>query len=145
MTPSSPERTVLSSYRFVCAFGGQLIIGFAARPLVNLFGGGIEAKGWPLTMAGLGASAVLMFLFTFAATRERVQPPPQQKPDLRREVGLLLRNRAWVVMAVSTLFVLANVAVRNGVTVHYFKYYVGDDGTKVFWILDLTSLFFTAA
>ncbi|MBE2215229.1 MAG: MFS transporter [Opitutaceae bacterium] len=143
MTPSSPERTVLSSYRFVCAFGGQFIIGFAARPLVRTLGGGDEAAGWAATMALLGASAVAMFLFTFSVTRERVQPPPQQKSDLKREVGLLFANRAWVVLAVSAVFTLANVAVRNGVTVHYFKYYVGDDGSRFFWFMDLTTLFFT--
>ena len=145
MTPSSPERTVLSSYRFVCAFGGQFIIGFAARPLVRVLGGGNEAAGWSATMALLGAAAVVMFVFTFSITRERVQPAAQQRPDLRRELGLLVRNPAWVVLAISAVFTLANVAVRNGVTVHYFKYCIGDDGTRFFWFMDKTTLFFTSA
>jgi len=145
MTPSSPERTILSSYRFVCAFGGQFIIGFAARPLVRLFGGENEGAGWATTMALLGAAAAAMFVFTFLMTRERVQPPAQQKSDLRREIGLLFANRAWVILAASAVFTLANVAVRNGVTVHYFKYCVGDDGSRFFWFMDKTTLFFTSA
>lgn len=145
MTPVSAERTVLSSYRFVCAFGGQFIIGFAARPLVRVFGGENEAAGWSATMGLLGASAILMFVFTFLMTRERVQPPPQQKSDLVREIGLLFANRAWVILAISAVFTLANVAVRNGVTVHYFKYYAGDDGSRFFWFMDKTTLFFTSA
>ena len=51
MSPSSAERTSLSSYRFVCAFAGQLLIGFSVRPLVRYFGDGNEAAGFAITMA----------------------------------------------------------------------------------------------
>ncbi len=144
MTPSSPERTVLSSYRFVCAFGGQLLIGFVARPLVRFFGHGNEGAGWTITMSLLSLAAIGMFLFTFAVTRERVRPPAQQRPDLKRDVGLLWQNRPWLVLAVAAVFTLANVAVRNAVTVHFFKYYIGDDGSAFLGQLDLTTMFFTS-
>ena len=34
-----------------------------------------------------------------------------------------------------------NVAVRNGALLYYFKYYIGDDGTTLFWIFDKTAVF----
>lgn len=46
-------------------------------------------------------------------------------------------------MALARVFTLSNVAVRNAVTFHFFKYYAGDDGTPFFWFLDKTSLFLT--
>lgn len=144
ITPSSPQRTVLSSYRFVCAFSGQLLIGFSARPLISLLGQGNEAAGFKATMAIFGLTAFAMFLFTFAVTRERVQPPVQQRPNLSREIGLLWSNLPWRVLAISTLFTLANLAVRSAVTVHFFKYYVGDDGSRFLWFMDRTTVFFTS-
>jgi len=46
MTPNSNERTVVSSYRFVAAFVGQLIVQYSVLRLVDVFGEGNEARGW---------------------------------------------------------------------------------------------------
>jgi GPH family glycoside/pentoside/hexuronide:cation symporter len=46
-------------------------------------------------------------------------------------------------MAAAGVLTLSNVAVRNAVTFHFFKYYVGDDGSAFFLFLDQTSLFLT--
>ena len=54
---------------------------------------------------------------------------------------LLGRNRPWLVMIGAAICTLASVAVRGAVTVHYFKYYVGDDGTPLFLIFDKTAVF----
>ncbi len=144
MTPSSAERTVLSSYRFVCAFTGQLLITFSARPLVALIGDGDEAAGFKGAMAIFAVAAVGLFLFTFAVTRERVAPPAGQRADLRKELGLLVRNQPWVILFAAAIFTLANVAVRGAVTLHYFKYYVGDDGSPFIGFLDRSTLFMTS-
>ncbi|MCF3648859.1 MFS transporter [Synoicihabitans lomoniglobus] len=144
ITPSSQERTSLSTFRFVCAFAGQFLIVAAARPLIAKFGEGNEAAGFQATMAIFAVVAVGLFVFTFLTTRERVQPPPSQKPDLRKELGLLVRNRPWVILSIAGVLTLANVAIRGAVTVHYFKYYVGDDGTPWFGVFDLTTVFMTS-
>ena len=144
MTPSSAERTVLSSYRFVCAFTGQLLITFSARPLVALLGGGNEAAGFKGAMCVFAIAAIGLFLFTFAVTRERVSPPAGQKADLKRELELLIANRPWVILFAAAIFTLANVAVRGAVTLHYFKYYVGDDGSPFIGFLDQSTIFMTS-
>src|SRR5690606_34388036 len=69
ISPSSVQRTSLSTYRFVCAFGGQLLIVALARPLIAKFGEGNEAAGFQMTMAIFAVVAVLLFLVTFAFTR----------------------------------------------------------------------------
>ena len=145
ITPSSTDRTSLSSYRFVCAFGGQLLIVAAARPLIAEFGAGDEAVGYKVTMAIFAVIAVALFGFTFFATRERVQPPVGQSPDLRKELRLLFRNRPWVVLFLAGIFTLANVAIRGAVTLHYFKYFVGDDGSAWLGVFDLTTVFMTSS
>ncbi|MGE9294978.1 MAG: MFS transporter [Puniceicoccales bacterium] len=143
MTPNSAERTSLSSYRFVGAFGGMLLISLGVRPLVRELGGGDEATGFKLTMALLSVIAVGLFMITFFSTRERVAPQNEAGQSLKKDIGYLLKNRPWIIMVVAAVLTLSNVAVRGAVTAHFFKYYVGDTGEAVFWFLDKTSLVLT--
>jgi len=144
ITPNSSERTSVASYRFACAFGGQLLIVAAARPLVAYFGEDNAAAGYKVTMGIFAVIAVVLFMMTFSMTRERVQPPPDQQSDLTKEIGLLLKNVPWIVMFVAGIFTLANVAVRGAVTLFYFKYYAGDDGSPWMGGVDMSTFFLTA-
>jgi GPH family glycoside/pentoside/hexuronide:cation symporter len=144
MTPSSQERTVLSSYRFVCAFGGGLLISMLVRPLVQYFGTESEAQGFSTTMAMFAVVSIALFWYTFSTTKERVKTPEDHNSKLTNDLKFLLSNRPWLVMFFAAIFTLANVAVKNAVTVHFFKYYVGDDGTPYFLFMDRTTLFMTA-
>jgi glycoside/pentoside/hexuronide:cation symporter, GPH family len=144
ISPSSKERTSVATYRFVCAFAGGLLVASLFRPLKNALGGGDEIAGIQWTMAIFAAVSMTLFLITFAGTRERVVSNDGAGATMRKDLGFLLRNRAWVVMFFAGIFTLTNVAVRNAVTVFYFKYYVGDDGGRVFLFWDQTSLFMTS-
>ena len=143
MTPSSRERTILSSYRFVCAFGGGLLISMLARPLIKYFGDGNEAQGFSTTMALFAVISITLFWYTFATTKERVRTYDDHKSNLKQDLKYLVSNRPWLVLFFAAIFTLANVAVKNAVTVHFFKYYVGDDGSDYFLFMDRTTLFLT--
>ncbi len=140
ISPSSDERTKVSAYRFVCAYGaGWLIVTFV-NPLKSVLGGGDEAEGYRLTMMLFALFSILLFWMTFATTKERVQAAPL-KPDLRAELRALGRNLPWIALLVSGVFALMQVAVRSGSQIYYFKYFVGDDGGPMFWFFDQTSIF----
>ncbi len=141
MTPSSHERTSLSSFRFVGAFSGQLLIAIGVLPLVRVLGGGDKALGFKLTMAIFSVVAVALFLATFALTRERIVPQEHQDQSFRKDLVSLVKNRPWIIMVVAALLTMSNAAVRWAVTPHFIKYYAGDDGTPFVWFLDRTSLF----
>jgi GPH family glycoside/pentoside/hexuronide:cation symporter len=145
MTPSSAERTSLSSYRFVGAFSGQLLISMAALPLVKKLGGGDMAAGFKFTMGLFAIVAVVLFMITFATTRERVAPKPEEKDSVTigKDLLFLCKNRPWVVMVIAAILTLSNAAIRWAVTPHFFKYFVGDNGSTAFWFLDRTSLMMT--
>ena len=140
ISPSSDERVKASAYRFVCAFGAALLIGTFVTPLKNILGGGDEAEGFRLTMMIFAVFSIALFWLTFASTNERVKAP-NVKPDLAAELKALMRNLPWIALFVSGVFSLMQVAVRNGALIYYFKYYVGDDGGRIFWILDQTAVF----
>lgn len=144
MSPSSAVRTTLSTYRFVCAFGGGVLVASLVTPLKNLLGGGNELAGFQWTMAIFAVVSIAMFLFTFAFTKERVAPAGDENANFARDLGNLFRNRAWVVLFFAAIFTLTNVGVRNAVMVFYMKYYVTDDGSPVFLFMDKTALFLSS-
>ncbi len=149
ISPNSIERTSVSTYRFVLAFVGGIIVQFFALKLVAFFGGtetiivdGVEKTtvineqaGFFWTMVLFSIAAVLLFLVTFATTRERVAPDETQKPNFRRDLKNLFTNRPWMVLAVFGLFQLIAAFVRGGAILYYFKYFVGDQSyTPAFWL-----------
>jgi len=142
MSASSETRTVASSFRFVGAFGGALLISLLVRPLVKVLGGSDEVLGFQHTMACFAVLSVLLFWVTFATTKERVKPPPGQKTNVREELLELWRNRPWMVLLVATVFSTSFIALRAGSTIFYFKYCTGDTGSPVlFGYLDRVTVF----
>jgi GPH family glycoside/pentoside/hexuronide:cation symporter len=127
MSPSSQERTSLSTYRFIFAFIGQFLIVRLVVPLKNLLGHGNEAEGIRYTMLIFAVLSVILFLYTFANTRERVKPPANQKGDFRTDLANVFRNGPWVALFISGLFTLINAAVRGGSIIYFFKYVVRDE------------------
>ncbi len=143
ISPSSRTRAVASTFRFVGAFGGALLISLLVRPLVRILGGDDEMLGFKLTMAIFAVLSVAMFLVTFATTRERVTPPPGQKTHAREEIRELFRNRPWIILLISSVLSTSFIALRSGSTLFYFKYVAGDDGSPIFLGLDRSTLFLT--
>lgn len=144
ISPSPRTRTVASTYRFVGAFSAAFLISLFVRPLVEYLGAGTEARGYQLTMAIFAVVSVLLILITFATTRERVTPPPQQKTNVQEELGELFKNWPWVVLLVTSIFSNAFSALRSGSTIFYFKYVQGYDSGPLIWRLDHTTVFLTS-
>jgi GPH family glycoside/pentoside/hexuronide:cation symporter len=125
LTPNSEDRTSASAYRFVMALLPVFIIVNTAIPLVEAFGGSDTSPyGWQMAMVVYAVIAVLLFFATFALTRERVQPPREQKTSLRMDVRDLVRNRPWVVLCVVGISALTYANIRNTVSIYYFDYVV---------------------
>ncbi|HYW97281.1 MAG TPA: glycoside-pentoside-hexuronide (GPH):cation symporter, partial [Bacteroidales bacterium] len=132
MSPNSLERTSLSSFRFVAAFGGGLIVQGTALKLVKVTGGGNQAVGWQWTMTIFAILAAALFLTTFATTKERVRPPKTQITSLRNDLKDLFGNIPWLMLFAIGIFLLTFVSIRNGSIMYYFKYYVGDQTINLF-------------
>ena len=144
ISPSPRTRTVASTCRFVGAFGAAFLISLFVRPLVKYLGAGSETRGFQLTMAIFAVASVVLIFITFATTKERVTPPPQQKTNVREELGELFKNWPWVVLVITSIFSNAFSALRSGSTIFYFKYVQGYGSTPVMWGLDRTTLFLTS-
>ena len=129
MSPSSEDRTSLSSYRFACAFLGALLIGWLVPGLKGVLtpAGGAPADGFRNTMVIFAVLSVAMFFYTFWNTRERVVSPPEQKGSLGKDLGDLKSNAPWLVLFFVAFLNLTNVGLRNGAGIYYFKYVIGNE------------------
>jgi glycoside/pentoside/hexuronide:cation symporter, GPH family len=126
MTQDPDERTSISSYRQIAANSAGFIIASLAIPMVTFFGHGNDARGYQLTMGLLSLVSVVFFIITFFATKERIQPDPQQKSSLTQSLSDLFQNPPWVVLFLVTLFYFAAILVRGNVMPSYFRYVVGN-------------------
>jgi GPH family glycoside/pentoside/hexuronide:cation symporter len=127
MSDSSEDRTRLSSFRFVAAFGAGMLVSYFALPLKNLLGGGNDKVGFFWTMTIFAVLSVICFLITFATTRERVKPVTENNGSLKGDLALLLRCAPWLLLFGVTLFNLTSYCVRSGAQMYYFKYVVGNE------------------
>lgn len=134
LTGSMAERNSLSSYRFVAVMIAQFIIQVLLLPLVLILGGGDKARGFHNTMALFAVVGTVFFLITFFTTRERIAPRVEQASSVRQDLADLARNRPWLVMLALTILVFVNLALKGGMYVYYFKYYL--DAAQLAQFLD---------
>ncbi len=132
ITGDMEQRTSLSSFRFVIVTLATLAIQGVALPMVNHFGQGDSRLGYQITMGIFGALSVIFFIFTFATTRERIKPAPQQKTSLAQDLSDLVTNKQWVLMFMIFLFMFIFLAIRNANLVYFFKYYLSADSQLAF-------------
>ncbi|WP_404308532.1 MFS transporter [Neorhodopirellula lusitana] len=106
ISSNSIERTSVSTYRFIAAFCGGIVVQYCTLGMVAYFGGsettvvdGVtkeivlnEQRGFFLTMCVFSVAAVLLFLITFATTKERVQPVADSKSTFRADIKFVLSS-----------------------------------------------------
>jgi GPH family glycoside/pentoside/hexuronide:cation symporter len=141
LSPSSYARTIASNFRFVGAYGGGLLISMYVRPLVEKLGRGNELQGFQYTMGLFALASIILFWITFFTAKERVQPPGGQRQNVIGELKELVRNRPWVILFFAAVFSTTFIAMRDSVTIHFFKYVVKAGNEPVFMGMDKTSLF----
>lgn len=146
ITPNSMERQTVSTYRFVAAFVGQLIIGSTALILVERLGGGNEQLGWQYTMILYGVLVVALLLSTFFLTKERIQPSAAPQGKVSEDLKDLFKNKPWVLIGAATIFQLTYIVMRGSATPYYFRYFVEDQQLVLFGsTIDLTYAVFTSS
>jgi GPH family glycoside/pentoside/hexuronide:cation symporter len=126
MTSDPDERTSIASYRQIAANSAGFIVASLAIPMVRFFGRGDDARGYQYTMGLLSSLSVIFFIIAFFATKERIQPDPQQKTSLGQDLADLFKNRPWIVLFLATLFYFTAILVRGNVMLPYFRFVAGN-------------------
>jgi len=124
MTSNHMDRTSLNSYRFAFAYAGGLIVQGLTLPLVRQLGGENEQIGYFYTMLVYGVAAMLLFFLSFSVTRERIRPRKEIQSRLSEDLLDLMKNRSWLVLFLFSFVFLTCIALRSGIIVYYFKYFL---------------------
>ncbi len=128
MTSDLKDRTTLSTFRFVFAFAGSILVLATAEPLVAALSkkasGVIDTQqGWQYAMIIYAFIAAILFYLTFAWTKERVRPPKEQKTSLKEDLKNLGNNKPWFILLGAGVATLIFNSLRDGSAIYYFKYY----------------------
>ncbi len=141
MTDDTYERAGLNTYRFIAGFGGQFIVTGLALTLAEFFGGGDKAQGFQYTLFLFAALSLVFFFITFKTTRERVQPPKDQKNSIKEDVKNLFNNKAWIILAIVGIVSFVMFAMQNAAIAYYFKYYLGrENNVQLFNVIGTVAL-----
>jgi len=124
LTSNMAQRNSLSSYRFVAVMLAQFVVQVLLLPLVLMLGNGDKALGFQHTMALFAIVGTVFFLITFFTTRERIVPAPEKTSSIRDDLTDLLSNRPWQIVLVVTVLLFVNLALKGGMYIYYFKYYL---------------------
>jgi GPH family glycoside/pentoside/hexuronide:cation symporter len=128
ISPNSLERTSVSSFRFVLAYGGLFMVQGLTIPMVKRFGHGNDQRGFQLAMVVYGVLAIVLFLTTFFTTRERVPTAHRPGDALKDDLRDLVRNVPWVMVCFIGVFAVFYISLRMGAILYYFKYCVVQPG-----------------
>lgn len=127
------ERTSLASWRFIGAFSGGMLVTSTATTLVDRFSAETgPAQGYQVTIAIYAIVAAVLFVLTFAGTRERLQMPWEKAGSLKNDLSDLIRNKPWFIMLAANISMLIFTSLRDGSILFYFKYYVKNQ--QVAWM-----------
>jgi glycoside/pentoside/hexuronide:cation symporter, GPH family len=132
ITGDMKERNSLSSYRFVAVMIAQFIIQSLLLPLVLSLGHGDKAAGFEKVMMFFAITGVVCFIITFLTTRERIIPAQEQKSSVRTDLTDLSKNKPWIIMLVLTILVFITLALKGGMYIYYFKYYLNEAAQAAF-------------
>jgi Na+/melibiose symporter-like transporter len=124
MTGDINERAKLNSFRFIAVNAAQFIVGGFTLPLVAKFAAGHDRQhGWQMTMAVWAVLCLVLFLITFATTRERIKPTTTEKFSPKQDFASLIKNNPWKVMFAMTLVHFAILSFRGGALYNYYHHY----------------------
>ncbi len=124
ITADLHERAKLNACRFISVNVAQFVAGGLTLPLVAKFALGHDRQyGWRATMSLWAVLCVILFLITFATTRERVQSSSRPAAGVRIDLATLLKCKPWGVMLLLTLFYYGLLTFRGAALYDYYHYY----------------------
>lgn len=85
-----------------------------------------QKKGYSQSIYLMSAFLAVFMLITFYSTKERVQPPKNQQPNIKQDLKDLAKNRPWVVLLVTGLMFNVYNSIKQGIVVIYFTHYLNN-------------------
>ncbi len=132
ITGDMAQRNSISSYRFVAVMIAQFTVQVILLPLVVILGDGDRTVGFEKAMGIFAVVGIIFFIITFLTTRERIVPKPEQESSVKQDLLDLMKNRPWVSILITTVFLFITLSLRSGSLVYYFENYLSEPHLAAF-------------
>lgn len=130
LTTDTQERTALSTTRKFFAFLGSTVVSYTALKLVDSLGKGSEALGFRIVMIIFGFIGCLLFFFTFATVKERVNTAAESV-SLKESLISLGKNKPWLIFALNIIFMWTGFFLQTSAIVYYYTAVIGSKELSV--------------
>ena len=130
LTSDPQQRLSANGYRLFFAKVGAFMVTIVVPILANEWGGANPAAGYQAAMAVMAAVGVLLFVFCFFTTTERVVHKVEKQP-LMDQVRVLMKNDQWLILCAVCVTGTIGYVIRGSVAIYYAKYYLGGDTATV--------------
>lgn len=130
LTTDTQERTALSTTRKFFAFLGSTVVSSTALKLVDSLGKGSEALGFRIVMIIFGFIGCLLFFFTFATVKERVNTAAESV-SLKESLVSLGKNKPWLIFALNIIFMCTGFFLQTSAIVYYYTAVIGSKELSV--------------
>lgn len=130
LTTDTQERTALSTTRKFFAFLGSTVVSSTALKLVDSLGKGSEALGFRIVMIIFGFIGCLLFFFTFATVKERVNTAAESV-SLKESLVSLGKNKPWLIFALNIIFMWTGFFLQTSAIVYYYTAVIGSKELSV--------------
>lgn len=138
ITTNQQDRASLNIYRMIGSMFCTLAVNMAVLPIVRIFGN--DMRAWQITFIILGLSSMILWLLTFAGTRERVVIPPKKKESDQKfimSLKQLIKNKYWVIM-IGICIAAQTLSGFSSAAVYYAQYWLGN--SELVGVISMASL-----
>lgn len=132
-TDSNKRAKVISMNRFAGMLGGGIPMLFVPLILKKF---STQNNIFSFMAIGISILGFLLLLGVFFFCRERRVTSPQ-KPEVKKNLKLLFRNKPLLVLAVMSIMNLLIIWISSSLRIYYFKYNLGDEGLLAYFTLGL--------
>ena len=135
MTDQMRDRNRMIMIRTVFSYASALLVNTQMLKLVAWLGGADKRVGYQHTVLLMALTGIVLYWLCFAGTRERIAPRVQAM-HVRRDLGTLVRGKAWLMMTVMCMSISMAFTIVGGATLYYFTYVVGSTaGMPLFFLM----------
>ena len=128
-TESSEERAKMGIARTVFGYLIGMVIAILLIPITNMLGGNQSA--WIKVSVFFAILSGISLLILYRSSKENPKlsniHDTEEKSSFSEEIGLLFKNKYWVIMLVVNLFVNISYGLSASGGTYYAKYILGDD------------------
>lgn len=128
LTSNPIDRVSSQKFRFVGAGLASLFCTLTLLPMVGFFGGEDKATGFFYTVSIFAVIAIVLFVFCFAFTKERIVPPADApRESFMQSFKTIMHNDQWWVCITLMFLDCIPSFVRGAASIYFAKYVLGFD------------------